>query len=288
MVNKRQIEQEFFNTAPPPPQPAPDPSPRAFIGTTNAALFGVDGPKSIVVIDIKNFGQTPATDVRWRALAGYFVAPPENAEGGREGAIGITEPGHEQNIKLILSRPVTTDQIRQFERGGAGLYALAEIDYADVNGERHRRRIAYYCDPEGVGEPGKRMLDICPSGNEEVSGEAAKRPWYEERTRFTIREAGCLAAKVGPTEFEKSDLAHSKASELRYYVTRGRIPVAGEPPGILAARRGAISTGSSLPEVTLDTYVTKCDLEHFLHKPLSVWLDVQDEAHWRDPNARPS
>jgi hypothetical protein len=127
-------------------------------------------------------------------------------------------------------------------------------------------------------EPSDQIPDPNPEYHE------TERPWYEERTRFTIREAGCLAAKVGPTEFDKSDLAHSKASELRYYVSKGRIPVAGEHPGVLAARRSPLSSGLSIPEVTLDTYVTKRDLEHFLDKPLSVWLDVQDEAHWRKQN----
>lgn len=108
--------------------------------------------------------------------------------------------------------------------------------------------------------------------------------WMEGRTRITIGEAGCLAARVLPTAFDKNDAAQSKARELRYYVQRGRIPVAGESTATLAARRGVgAGRGFEVPEVTLDTYVNVRDLEHFLDKSLAVWLDVQEEATWRKP-----
>lgn len=270
-------------------EPPPPPAGRAFIGTMGAALFGVDSEKSMIVIDIKNFGQSPAHNVRWKANAGWFSKQPENTAGGKEGFVGITEPDHAQNITLILNQPVRSRDISGFERGGAGIYAVAQIDYDDMNGESHTRRIAYCLDPEGHELPDRLMLSVCPTGNDEIPGRPEQQrglpDWMEGRTRLTIAEVGCLAARVSPLSFEKSEKARSRASDLRYYVMRGRIPVAGEHASILAARRG-VGRGLSIqvPEVTFETYVTVRDLEHFLDKSLAVWLDVQEEATWRKPN----
>lgn len=122
--------------------------------------------------------------------------------------------------------------------------------------------------------------------HERATVEVGLPEWMEGRTRVTIAEAGCLAAKVSPTEFATNAMARSKANELRYYVMRGRIPVAGESRAILAARRGHGGDGVELPLVTFDTFVTVRDLEHFLNKSLAVWLDVQEEATWRGSDDR--
>jgi hypothetical protein len=155
-------------------QPSP-PTGRAFIGTPGAALFGVDSAKSMIVIDIKNFGITPALNVRWKANAGWYARQPAAADGGVEGALGITEPGHCQNIALLLTQPVHSDDIRRFERGGNGIYALAEIEYEDSRGKAYARRIAYYVDPDGHRLPDRWMLSVCPTGNDETAVRAASQ-----------------------------------------------------------------------------------------------------------------
>lgn len=155
-----------------PPASPLGPANRAFIGTMGAALFGVDSPKSMIVIDIKNFGKTPAYNVRWKANAGWSEKQPGSVDGGGEGVIGITEPGHAQNITLILNQPVRSRDIAKFERDGKGIYAVARIDYDDADGEPHTRRIAYYVDPEGHEWPDRRMLSVCSTGNDEISGRA--------------------------------------------------------------------------------------------------------------------
>lgn len=147
----------------------PPPASRARLGTIGAALLGIDAEQSRIVIDIKNFGQTPATDVRWEAVAGWFDYQPTEIVGSIRGTFGITEQGHAQNIMLILTRPVRSADIPGFVRGGGGIYALARIDYTDIHGDSHRRNIAYYVDPDGLREAGKQMLSICSTGNDEIS-----------------------------------------------------------------------------------------------------------------------
>jgi hypothetical protein len=105
-----------------------------------------------------------------------------------------------------------------------------------------------------------------------LSGSLPKRwrpeadPWHQGRKRLTIREAGCLLADVPPQDFDSNAIAQSKASALRYYVNRGAIPIAGAPPADQSARKAAVHMGFPMPEATLDTYVTRADLDAFLSR----------------------
>jgi hypothetical protein len=178
---------EVSRPAPPPP------ANRAFIGTPGAALFGLDEAESFAAIDIKNFGTTPATNVRWKAVAGWLSQQPMDPVAyEKEGGLGITEPGHCQNIKLLLTAPITSDHIRRVVRGGEGFYVLARIDYTDVSGARWCRRMAYYLDPQGERFPDKWMLSVCPTGNDELSEEAASSEPYDAWMRERISPARAL------------------------------------------------------------------------------------------------
>jgi hypothetical protein len=240
----------------------------------------LDEDESSVVIDIKNFGDAPARGVKWKALTGWFEKQPSDPVFYEtEGGSGVTEPGHTQNIKLLLKGPLTSDHIKRIVRGGEGFYVLARIDYVDVDGTRKARLIAYYLDPKGERYPDKWMLSVCPTGNDEISGEATEPPWHEGRSHFSIREGGCLAAEVPLLDFDKSEKAQSAATQLLYFATSGAMPIATESKAQRAMRRAGPHMGShQLPAVTFDSFITREDFEHFRDKALRVWLRVQDPA----------
>jgi hypothetical protein len=109
----------------------------------------------------------------------------------------------------------------------------------------------------------------------------AKKAWHEDRTRMTIREAGCWAAGDSPKNFEANDDAQSKASELRYYVERGFVPIAGMNAVDQQLRQMSRDVGGiakDLPPVTLDTYLRKRDIESFRRNPAArTWWPIIDD-----------
>lgn len=162
---------------------------RAHIGTPGAAIFGTNGTFTQAVIDIKNFGSVSAMNVRAQATAGWFKEPPDHSEIPKsfwfDVNLGITEPGHGQHIALILTRPIDFVDISKIIRGSRGFYALAEIEYTDVNGLWWTRQIAYYLDPLGQRLADRCMLNMCKSGNTERTGRMAER---SITTRFEALE----------------------------------------------------------------------------------------------------
>lgn len=92
------------------------------------------------------------------------------------------------------------------------------------------------------------------------------RTWHDGRTRLTVREAASLAAGVVPRNFDQSDEAQSIASQLRYQLIRGRLPIEGAPAHDQSARRVARSIGGiQLDEVTLDsTFIVRSVLDAWI------------------------
>jgi hypothetical protein len=126
----------------------------------------------------------------------------------------------------------------------------------------------------------RRMAEI-----EQMMAAGELAPWYEGRSQYTIREAGCIAAGVLPLNYENSLQAQSAANQLMYFATTGAMPIATEPEGQRAYRKSVARMGganASLPPVTLDTFITPDAFEHYRDKALRVWLRAQDPAR-RDP-----
>lgn len=112
---------------------------------------------------------------------------------------------------------------------------------------------------------------------------AARAAYYEDRPQLTIQEAACFVADVSPLAFEQSDKAQSIAKQLIYYATTGAMPIATEPDAVRAARKAAVTMGGiEVPEVTLNTFVTREALEHYRDKALRTWMQVQDPATRRE------
>jgi len=144
---------------------APPPLPE--MGTAGAAVFGIDGPRTAAVIDIKNFGHGTALNVRYRAVCGIFPQKPRIPESfDKSGVLGRCEAGHTQNIQFIFEHPVTGAEVTTFRRDGMrALYAIAEISYEDQAGQSLVRLISYYLDPLAPMVDGRFMMSICDVGD---------------------------------------------------------------------------------------------------------------------------
>lgn len=283
MVNRYQFEREFPRSqATPPPVPLSPRASRPQLGNSHASVFGIDAPQTAVVVDIKNFGNATAYNVTYQAICGVFPKRPADPPAfDKSGALGISEPGHTQNVQFIFEGSLSSAEVTKFQRdGGRCLYAILQVDYESESGNKFRRSLALYLDPQGASVDGKQLLSICSTGNDDRPlPVGSERPWHEGRSQLTIREGGCLAAKVSLLKFPSSEMAQSAAEQLRYFAVTGAMPIATEPDGIRAARKAAVSMGGiEVPEVTLDTYIRREDLEHFLNKSLRLWLEVQDPA----------
>lgn len=203
-------------------------------------------------------------------------------------------PGHSATEPLI---PIPPEHFREWEfRHGALHY---EIENKNTLTSSMRLVLDHQAGVENVtffdlhlSERGARavLAQMAEERDKERETiEVGLPKWMEGRTRIKIAEAGCLAARVSPLQFAQSEKAQSKANDLLYYVQRGRIPVAGESPAVRAKRRGVgRNLDVEVPEVTLETFVAVSDLEKFQDKTLAMWLDVTEEASWRDPNDRRS
>lgn len=142
---------------------------RPRLGNSEAAVFGIDAPHTAVVVDIKNFGNATAHNVAYEALCGVFPQRPALPLAfNKSGTLGISEPGHTQNIQFIFPGSISSAEAATFRRdGGRSLYANIQIDYESESGDKFRRSIALYLDPQAARVDGKVMLNICPSGNED-------------------------------------------------------------------------------------------------------------------------
>jgi len=206
------------------------PPPLAHIGTLGAAVFGIDEAGSCAVIDIKNFGQGVARNVRWRAVAGWFAGPPQApVPYEREGNLGITEPGHSQHIKLVLERPLSSAELRRIVPGGQGFYALAEIEYTDSSGAWRTRQIAYYLDPQGERRHDRWMLSVCATGNGELEGRMSDKPHIVHQVTSHGQQGGITAHSVHIAKPPPRTLVEGMKAELLQKLPRDK-PVSVEAP----------------------------------------------------------
>lgn len=106
--------------------------------------------------------------------------------------------------------------------------------------------------------------------------------WKASRTRFTIREAACVFLGVHPRDYEQSLDAQSQANEILYYVRRGLIPHAAlSPRQFDQLKNTGRADGYDPDAVTLDTYLTRREVEKYLQPGWRVWLPILDNQ-WRE------
>ncbi|MCB5424914.1 hypothetical protein H0274_06580 [Altererythrobacter sp. CC-YST694] len=102
--------------------------------------------------------------------------------------------------------------------------------------------------------------------------------FIENRTRFTIREAACVAVGIHPSEYEGHLEAQGEASEMLYYAREGLIrPAVMTSRQWEAMKRGQEIDGYLRADITLDSFITKDELETYMRPGWKTWLPVLDQ-----------
>ncbi len=103
------------------------------------------------------------------------------------------------------------------------------------------------------------------------------KAFVEARTRFTIREAACIAVGVHPSQFDKSPAAQSEANEMLYYAREGLVrPANMTNEQWEAMKRRQEVGGYTRASVTLESHITKEELDTYLRPGWKTWLPVLD------------
>lgn len=119
-------------------------------------------------------------------------------------------------------------------------------------------------------------------GRKANSERASFERWKSSRTRFTIREAACAYLGVHPSRYDETPDAQSEANELLYYVRRGLIPHAGlSERQFEQMKNTGRADGYDPNDVTLDTYLTRREVDQYLEQGWRVWLPILDRR-WRE------
>lgn len=114
----------------------------------------------------------------------------------------------------------------------------------------------------------------------EAKAKQAIEAFFESRTRFTIREAACIAVGVHPSDFAESTAAQSEANEMLYYTRKALIlPAAMNERQHTALRQGRNDHGFDLDGVSLDTFITKDELASYIRPGSRSWLPVLDRLN---------
>lgn len=149
---------------------------RAYIGVLGAKAYYVGQPLHRIVIQIKNFGQTPAFDVT--SHTGLYIDTHQTGFPGKgeHGStvvfaheFGIVEPGQERIIWIDLPDDWIRENIEALSTGKVRLFSETKIQYSDVGGVDRFRGFCCYLprlrNPgQGTGDPGVPMT-ITASGN---------------------------------------------------------------------------------------------------------------------------
>lgn len=102
--------------------------------------------------------------------------------------------------------------------------------------------------------------------------------WAEGRTRLTIREAACLVVGISPQSFDQSGEAQSIAREMLYWAGSGLL----WPAELTVTQHQNWRHSSKMPEgfrATLDTFLTREELEKYRAPGWKTWLPILDAQH---------
>lgn len=138
---------------------------RAYIGPESACYSSEKGADDKIIINVKNFGSTRASQVT--AESRHLVSGSALYSTWREDAVhvpghnfGIIEPGHSFN--MVIQAPI----IRPIER--MKLFVEAEVKYQDAFGNSYVRTFTYYLPKGSFFNRMRRVaLNIKPNENQE-------------------------------------------------------------------------------------------------------------------------
>lgn len=142
---------------------------RAYLNYDQATLFDFETDCPFLQISIKNYGHTPAYEVRFRIGIGLVMAPthrpapPPLKEWQDFGVVAPQAPVVMQRTLINPSIPVSAKQ--SVKTGGAGVFVSGEIVYRDAFD--NRRRTTFLCLYGGWAEiRPDGHLATCEEGNE--------------------------------------------------------------------------------------------------------------------------
>ena len=148
---------------------------RAYMGPVGAVIEGFPSNGSRVVMDIKNFGQTPARLVG--AWIFYRIEKTKDASligphaGELQTPIGMTEPQHTQNIIVILPHGFFENDVPRMATDEVRFYITAVVRFQDDYGVMRWRRFSYYLARQEIGEWKQKIgLSIADLFNDEGEG----------------------------------------------------------------------------------------------------------------------
>ena len=144
---------------------------RAYISLQAAQVLNIgEGQKPKFVGELKNFGRTPAKNVRarhnvWACDFPLPIAIPDSVPVAGQGSTGVVAAGSEIKIEVEGTGPLSTDQIARIKAGRGVILGFGEIHYDDVfNGHQITRyRFMWGGD---AGAPDEGQMAACHEGNE--------------------------------------------------------------------------------------------------------------------------
>ncbi len=127
---------------------------RAYVHVKGAIVKNINKPtERVVVVEIENFGQTPAKEVVFRVgehvrewpLASVLADPPEDLRKG----VGPLAPRGVSFIPTPVS-PLSAWEEGELQAGRAAIYAWGDINYLDCFDQPQRAWFCMVCEGEGL------------------------------------------------------------------------------------------------------------------------------------------
>jgi hypothetical protein len=147
---------------------------RAYIGTLGAAIFDLSSQNPRVIIDIKNFGQTPARIVK----TDFYVVHESNGNPKKKIQFndsppdqGLCEPGHSQSLTKIIFSDINIESDT--------ILAELTITYLDFMGRKFWRRMSYRADVLSACLSDRLSMNVLESGNDEGEGAPPESQIYD-------------------------------------------------------------------------------------------------------------
>jgi hypothetical protein len=126
----------------------------------------LDPTKCIVHMTIRNFGKTPAQEVKWWLAAANREMPLANRplpSPDESLPMGRTLMGPDNRVEMELAVPeINNLQELALRSGGAAIYAYGKIAYIDAFGKSRQTDFRYMCFGDRLG---KGQMAACEDGN---------------------------------------------------------------------------------------------------------------------------
>jgi hypothetical protein len=107
------------------------------------------GGKPEATINIKNSGQTPASEMtHWARIAFSTFPVPGNIPGAEQNVVlppGTLAPGGERQVTVVMEQPLTAATLAALQNQSYALYVVGEIRYLDAFGKIRETDFMAFC-----------------------------------------------------------------------------------------------------------------------------------------------